>query len=360
MLLMASQMCLLPACAGSPEPASITTEIVLLPAGQRQLVSAYSKWPGDSFVCLVNPMGADGGYLKDSEKLLQSYAISEVNGKYSIQLLSERKENNLEKVLLLRDDNSTVSMAGRYGESRNPHLLLNGAATEEYQLPINFASLHAADLAKGEKTFRGNSVYYDEELGFVLVKSLDRHVKQFWLGREELQELKLPPGELRICQVEKSYGVFPGLLDELGQVFIFSSESGELELLADMEWLAKALQADGLAAGETKLNAVVCRDIAAFMDRKRKQLRIYMRDGRQEILSEFDPFEKVPGGGRRSERDANTLLDRPLLHLRERGKLKDDQVTSWITMLPLDDDTIAVVDRMYQRVLFVSPKETGE
>ncbi|MEZ5339236.1 MAG: hypothetical protein R3F46_13375 [bacterium] len=354
LMILSSMLCM--SCNQGSDTNAVSVDVANFPPQQRWVVSAYRTWPGYTFAGLAWQLQQDGTFRDGTGILLQFYMIVRSESGYQIQFISERDQVDLERTILLLDDNTSISLAGRYGEDKDPYLMKNGLLTDEYVLPENFRDVIVQDLTGGTQISAGQSVYLGEEGEFVVLKTLDRVVQQFWIGKQDLQEINLPAGRLRSCDLQDDLSEYPGLLDENGRLYTYSSDSNSFILVADMEWLSTGLEADDLPRAKGRLDLAVSRNLAAIKDDQGERIRVYLRTGEVASLRRLEPLEENPNGGPRRAAEANRQLDLPLVILEERNEIADDQFTRSASLVPLDDDSIAIIDVMYQRVLVVSPK----
>jgi hypothetical protein len=194
--------------------------------------------------------------------------------------------------------------------------------------------------------------HYDQDYGLVLF-IVDGTSMTVWDNstRTETQTIKdvvfagsgFVNGKLRDALVTRN-----------GEPLLFAPEQGMYVDAPELQWLG-LLAAEWDSERDRIQNFVFSEKLAAA--RSGEFVRLIDQDGNRFGVKLQDAGEYQLNGRPRS--DEEYLLRRQdLLHYKEEGKTASPTIVGSATLLPLDNERIAILDKSYQRMVIVAPADS--
>jgi hypothetical protein len=277
-----------------------------------------------------------------------------------ITLLFSNKDNESHFPILLTEDGDVLlhyykkASGAKYGYlDRKAFSLFDPRdASETDVTPSNYREI-LKSFSRSDKT----SDFYDHKQGMALLAwNSDEHSMTAWQSKAKLE--KAGTCENVIAKVEMYVdGRFAyGALTENGDIVVYDSSTGLLKPVSGHETVAKAVAKVLGQDGERMPDCVFAKDIAAF--KRSGSLTVFLADGKSWSRRFQSSIEYRPNGRKRpaKEADAISFLVADELVREEARHLPPDFISGPSQLIAFNDNSIALYDNFYQRLVIITPK----
>ncbi|MCB1217224.1 hypothetical protein KDL44_07515 [bacterium] len=337
-----------------------------IPASKRQFLGVRLQDDSGRFVAISNRLDS-AGEAEGEPRAIQTFRLQEDAGSFTVNLEHEFLQPELLRPFRIEDNGDVLSWRGLNflddinKDQQIARAFRNDAEIRDYPFPENFKDVFLLDPAPGRPGQRGQSLVVDSTGRHLVIKTLDGNVVQLWQQEDELKQVALPASELREINMTCNDAAEVLFITADAKIYGLDDNLDSLTEKSEFEWIRLHSAIINRVFQNSSYRMVASREIAALVDRETRRIHVLLLNGETAELEMFSSADQTPAGRRRSDKDHAIDLKYPNRKLAERKEMADNQVSLYCSLMVYGNNSIAVIDRDYQRVLVVSPKvETVE
>lgn len=198
---------------------------------------------------------------------------------------------------------------------------------------------------------------WDPKYGLVdFVWNSDDLTLKVWAGKEKLAEVGSVPNILTNAQLYVNGRFTYGAVTQDGKTVAFDFTDGKLKQIDEYTPIAQALAQTIREPGSKLIRCTVAKGIAIYGNSN--VLQMVTADGRNWSYRMAESLDYRPNGEKRPSSESDAIIEdqvRDLLR-EEAAKLPPDYITHLSQQIALNEDSVGMLDTIYQRLVVISPK----
>jgi hypothetical protein len=321
----------------------------------QQMVMAGTASAPDNFIVLCNAAVSHDNVRTD-------YVDVKLDGTTaSLSTISSTEKRYIAHCLtsdgrLLVEDTKDAGSKGKYRQLSRTLALFDPKTSLQTDItPSNLNEL--LTKPSGEPVIDNTRYLWDARYGLVMFSwDTEGWTLKVWAGKKELEEVGSVPNILANAQLYVNDRFTYGAVTQDGKLFAYDFADGKLKQVDEYTPIAQALVEALKTPGKKLIRTTIAKGVAVYGNSN--VLTIVTLGGKPWSKSLVDSLAYRPNGDKRPEEESNALVESKMRDLlrEEAAKLPPDYISSLSQQIALDEDSVGMLDILYQRLIVITPK----